>query len=112
MPGDGCDDFCLEEPGYIFTTTVAGDGSQNTVATPDCGDGIILPVEGCDDSGVECCEADCSDYLAGFYDDFTGGCVTQPDDGITQGTEECDDGDLDPNDGCNANLEETGWTCT
>ena len=42
-----------------------------------------------------------------------GSCGSECADGVLQGSESCDDGDTDPNDGCSATCTvEGGWTCT
>jgi len=45
LPGDGCDEVCLEEPTWTCT-------GVPSVCTTTCGDGVIDRDEVCDDGGM------------------------------------------------------------
>ncbi|HJL19776.1 MAG TPA: DUF4215 domain-containing protein [Sandaracinaceae bacterium LLY-WYZ-13_1] len=122
--GDGCDADCMREPGWVCPVV----GAACTAAA--CGDGIVAGFEVCDDGGVcngggdTACTADADCVSAGDGDacEPRGGdgcdaecaleegyaCPTPGDpcvettcgDGVAEGTEDCDDGNLQIGDGC------------
>jgi fibro-slime domain-containing protein len=104
--GDGCDD-CQLEPGFSC--------APGSVCRSICGDGILAGREGCDDGDTE--DADgCSDECQlepGFVCDDPsdgGGDAASPDECVPticgelgrEGSEQCDDGNRVPYDGCDA----------
>ena len=104
--GDGCSDTCERQDGW--TCTLPG---VACVAT-ECGDGLVAGFEQCDDGGstapgcpdgcqLEECPDDCQ-LEDGFKCDTPGeDCEpTVCGDGAREGTEQCDDGNLTPFDGC------------
>jgi cysteine-rich repeat protein len=107
LPGDGCDEECLLEPGFACPTEGA-DCRRTT-----CGDGTPEGGEQCDDGNrraFDGCGPDCLREPA-----CSGGtCTAICGDGvILPGTsEECDDGNTTSGDGCSASCtEEEGFTC-
>ena len=71
----------------------------NPCLHPACGDGILDPGEACDpllDPG-QTCNPDCTVVVCG--------------DGLTQGTEECDDGNTASNDGCSSTCTDEPFSC-
>jgi fibro-slime domain-containing protein len=103
MGGDGCSATCEREDGW--TCTLPG---VACVAT-ECGDGIVAGFEQCDDGGAVApgCtdptdETDVCQLEDGFKCDTPGeDCVpTVCGDGTREGTEQCDDGNVTPFDGC------------
>jgi fibro-slime domain-containing protein len=117
--GDGCSATCVVEAGWDCPT--AGMACESV-----CGDGVLVGAELCDDDN-EVNDDGCDDACepeTGFVCDVPGAsCHKAPDctggacssicgDGLVIG-EECDDGNVDPDDGCSATCtEEVGWTCT
>lgn len=90
-----------------------GDG---TVCDEDCGDGMIVGEEACDDAGVDVgdgCDDACA-IEAGFA------CVGEPSvceetcgDGVISAGEDCDDGNLENGDGCDDICAvEPGFACS
>ena len=71
----------------------------NPCVHPECGDGILDPGEACDPllDPDQTCNADCTVVVCG--------------DGLTQGTEECDDGNTASNDGCSATCTDEPAAC-
>lgn len=103
-PGDGCSATCQLEPGWACATV----GAACIAAT--CGDGIVAGTEDCDDGqttdgdgGVinDGCSAVCA-LQPGFKCDVPGQPCTATTcrDGAKEGTEQCDDGNDRPFDGC------------
>ncbi len=101
---DGCGATCQLEPGWLCRTP----GAACEAAT--CGDGIVAGTEDCDDGQStdtdggaidDGCSAVCT-LQAGFKCPTPGQpCVpTTCGDGIKEGTEQCDDGNDRPYDGC------------
>jgi fibro-slime domain-containing protein len=108
VAGDGCDASCQLEPGW----TCAVGGICHPTA---CGDGIVVGSEQCDDgntAGGDGCSATCAIEGApvGQKDGWqcpTPGmpCIrTVCGNGIREGSEQCDDGNTRPFDGCS-------WNC-
>ena len=59
MSGDGCSSTCQHENGWSCTDNAA----LLTTCTPICGDGLVLPVEQCDDDNLvagDGCSSTCS----------------------------------------------------
>ncbi|GMV39045.1 MAG: hypothetical protein AMXMBFR64_07610 [Myxococcales bacterium] len=100
-----------------------GNGSPHDACLPTCllarcGDGFVQPGEECDDGNgaphdactPACTKARCGDGWVragveacdpGGDDDTCTGCALPTcGDGVTQGAEQCDDGNADPTDGC------------
>lgn len=101
---DGCGATCQLEPGWLCKTA----GAACEAAT--CGDGIVAGTEDCDDAqttdgdgGVidDGCSAVCT-LQPGFKCDVPGQPCTATvcGDGLKEGTEQCDDGNKNPYDGC------------
>jgi len=96
--GELCDDGNL----------IAGDGCSSTCQLEGCGNSVVTFPELCDDGnnnrhdscpdgpGGTCQPAACGD--GSVYN-------------LGAGTEQCDDGNLVGNDGCNGCVVEPGWTC-
>jgi len=109
--GDGCTADCHVEPGWNC------DGASPTVCAAICGDATVLGAEGeaggCDDGNTapgDGCSANCTEE-SGY--DCTGEpsvCNTVCGDGITAGTEVCDDSNTTDCDGCRGDCSavETG----
>lgn len=112
--GDGCDTECHVEIGWICRVP-----GQPCERAPMCGDGIVTPSinEACDDGNTEGgdgCAADCSFAEDGWLCASPGQpCqdLTVCGDGLVTGSEECDDADDDPEDGCDACALTEGWEC-
>ncbi|CAI2381489.1 unnamed protein product [Moneuplotes crassus] len=119
--GDGCDQNCNVEDGYVCSGGSMSSADTCTMscasATPPadptiyCKDRNIDPGDGCDssckvESGYTCSWDSVS--LASVCADTCGdGAVMTP----TQGY--CDDGDSDDNDGCSSTCAvEAGWSCS
>jgi cysteine-rich repeat protein len=101
-PGETCDDDLVAagvSPAGEIAASFSGDGCNNECQVEFCGDGIEnnvggVPVEQCDGNGTGIgglhadCNLDCTDSVCG--------------DGKlnTLDGEQCDDDNLDPNDGC------------
>ncbi|CAI2380290.1 unnamed protein product [Moneuplotes crassus] len=152
--GDGCSSTCQVESSWVCTggSTTAKDECtfcttgwyQNNAATPttcvtQCGDGIQVGTEKCDDGNTndsDGCKGDCSTvetswvclYNSGLSKDVctecTSGwhqndatnpeyCVTRCGDGLEAGTEKCDDNNTNDSDGCKSDCSsvEAGWVC-
>ncbi|MFO0749413.1 MAG: DUF4215 domain-containing protein [Myxococcota bacterium] len=117
-PGDGCDEDCQPEPGYICHVfggcwpTLCGDGmidfDYETQSGESCEDGGVDPGDGCD----EHCRSE-----PGWVCRFDGCVPTVCGDGIVArgdfgGGEQCDDRGTKPGDGCDENCQvEPGWVC-
>lgn len=138
--GDGCDASCQREAGWVCPTV------GSACVSAGCGDGIVAGFEACDDGGrcngggdtacttdADCVAATdgdtcapragdgCSDtcQLEDGYVCATPGapCTTTTcGDGVAEGTEECDDGNMQIGDGCTPFCTRepacTGGTCT
>jgi fibro-slime domain-containing protein len=100
--GDGCSESCQIEPG--FTCPV-----PNAACRPVCGDGLIKGREQCDDGSANSttppaagdgCDANCQ-LEPGWICPQGGACRhTTCGDQKKEGSEQCDDGNLHPFDGC------------
>jgi fibro-slime domain-containing protein len=119
VSGDGCSSTCMVEAGWQCPTPDA------KCIAKQCGDGIVAGNEQCDDGNIlpnDGCSATCT-LEPGFA------CVTRATplpqstchatvcgDGVKEGFEECDDGNLVPYDGCSpeCTIEPkcSGGTCT
>jgi len=96
--GELCDDGNL----------IAGDGCSSTCQLEGCGNGIVTFPELCDDGDNNRHDA-CPDGPGGTCQPAACGDGSVYNEGA--GTEECDDGNLLPNDGCNGCVVEPGWNC-
>lgn len=84
--GDGCSVVCSIETTDLCLGVDVDDGNECTTDT--CSVGVVIHT----DNGF-CTEVVCSD-------------------GLVSGTEQCDDGDFNPGDGCDATCQvETGFSC-
>jgi fibro-slime domain-containing protein len=94
--GDGCDEHCQIEPGYVCP--VAG-----AACRPVCGDGKLLGREQCDDANVDPgdgCDENCA-LEPGWVCPAGEDCrKTTCGDKTVEGSEQCDDGNTHPYDGC------------
>ena len=124
LGGDGCDPFCVVEPGWTCESTNAfGALGGLDVCAPTCGDGIRmtgrLMREACDDNNTisgDGCSGACA-VEPGFA--CTGGstrsmdsCIAICGDGLRVGGEVCDD-DNTASDACDSCSGITdGWTCS
>jgi cysteine-rich repeat protein len=120
---DGCDSSCNIESGYDcvngdydsadYCYETCGDGMRFNTLTTYCDDGNTDYDDGCDDNcfveeGFYCYGGDSTAYDACFEDcgdslRFTGSGITTF----------CDDGNNEPDDGCDAICAvESGWYCT
>ncbi len=126
--GDGCSPSCKIEAGWSCVG-VPGQASQcSKIVVPVCGDGTRDANEACDDGNTEGgdgCSADCQAVECGWVCDVTPGakstCSVSCGDGVVfigggkfdPPTEACDDGNLQPGDGCDASCHvEAGYQCT
>ncbi|CAI2385601.1 unnamed protein product [Moneuplotes crassus] len=156
VSGDGCAADCSGvEAGWVCsggsptakdtcTQCTAGfyqnDASNPETCVAQCGDGLEVGTEKCDDNNTidgDGCSADCSTVeagwvcsggssttkdvctqcAAGFYQDNPTNpenCVSRCGDGLEVGTEKCDDNNTISGDGCAADCSgvETGWVCS
>ena len=115
--GDGCDENCTVESGYVCTggtTTTASSCSQPVEV---CGDGVLVSAQ-CDDNntvGGDGCSASCT-LETGW--NCSNGSTTSPSvcweicgDGIVVSAA-CDDGNTANGDGCSSTCTvETGFSC-
>ncbi|MBN2577293.1 MAG: DUF4215 domain-containing protein [Deltaproteobacteria bacterium] len=99
-PNDGCNGACKVEPGYACPFF-------NAPCVPDCGDGIVLsPYEQCDPAGPgtnmdQACSSTCKFNPGWACGGDPPNChQTKCGDGKVEGSEGCDDGNTNPNDGC------------
>lgn len=106
--GDGCDDACMEEPGYSCV-------GEPSVCSPVCGDGILTPPEGCDDgntAGGDGCDAACAVENGYGCGGMPSVCAPICGDGMIIAPEMCDDGNGASGDGCSAACAvEPGYGC-
>jgi len=133
--GDGCDNKCKMEPGYICLVEIgAEDGLSYCKRCRDgkvdagehCDDGNDVQFDGCDpycyvEEGWFCRKYDCgqggvdADDAACADEDKDGQSFCKPDvcgDGIVWNEDECDDGNTVDFDGCSSKCEiEPGFTC-
>ncbi len=100
--GDGCDELCQIEEG--FECPVPG-----AACRPICGDGLLRGREQCDDgtdaaTGAPIAGDGCNEVCKledGWVCPPTEACrPTVCGDGVVEGAEQCDDGNLEPYDGC------------
>ena len=119
---DGCtascgaveSDWSCEDPEPEVLGTVA---EPDSVCTTDCGDGVILGDEVCDDENTEegdGCPSDCLSIDDGWTcDGEPSVCESICGDGMIAGAvEACDDQNTDDGDGCSSTCEvEPGWSC-
>jgi cysteine-rich repeat protein len=125
-PGEACDDDGIGDgDGCSSTCAIEGSGwtcSPGQPCEPTCGDGLVRGVEGCDDQNTipgDGCSAACQ-----IEDGFVCGaepsvCTTACGDGLVRADvldltppETCDDGNIDPDDGCDALCQlEAGFSC-
>jgi fibro-slime domain-containing protein len=107
--GDGCSANCQVEPGWVCEL-----GSRCRAAA--CGDGVLAGPEQCDDNNVidaDGCSATCSIEGAPNGEPNAWQCLipgtpctrTTCGNGVVEGSEQCDDGNNSPFDGCS-------WNCT
>ena len=88
-----------------------------TTFVPNCGDGIVVGDDICDDGEVHCL-SDCINSEDGWHCSVDGAvpttttCVEQCGDGYITDSEACEDGNSVAGDGCNNCALETGWTHT
>ncbi|MBL8783297.1 MAG: DUF4215 domain-containing protein, partial [Deltaproteobacteria bacterium] len=116
--GDGCGTTCLKEVGWNCPTV-----DQGGACSPICGDNLIRTGETCDDgtgnnTGANPVTVGCIN--CGKQDGWScptaggsgGACTSICPDGKVRGTEQCDDNNSTPGDGCDTGCKlETGWTC-
>ena len=111
---DGCSSTCTGEEGWLITITSDHEtGHYFTTHSPECGDKLKLGVEQCDDgnnSDGDGCSANCS-----VEEGWTTTVETDPEseneftthsaqcgDKLKLDVEQCDDGNLQDQDGCSA----------
>ena len=120
--GDGCSDDCTVEAGW----TCDKPGIPCTEDGPDkkavCGDGKITGDESCDDGNTKAgdgCSGDCA-VEDGWRCPTPGEpCIERIEeedavcgDGLLDGSEICDDGNIESGDGCSSECRiEDGWNC-
>ncbi len=100
--GDGCDAACQLESGFKCS------GQPSECEPTVCGDGKVEGTERCEPDSDQGCTSQCQ-----FAPDCSGSgpCTSACGDGIVLG-EACDDGNLLPGDGCDANCQiEPGYSC-
>ena len=117
---DGCSSSCEFEPGFICENNYESSPITNCHFLM-CGDGIIDYNEECEDGNTENndgCSSSC-EFEDGFVceNDYEFSPITSCHflmcgDGIIDDGEECDDGNLENEDGCSPDcLNETSWAC-
>lgn len=115
-PGDGCDQFCNEEPGYQCGSQVG----RTSTCFRHCGDGVINPMWGeeCDDGNVDDVDGCSSECLIEYSAECETGpngaseCVLTCPNGVLDPGEGCDDGNADDRDGCSARCQvERNYEC-
>jgi len=102
MAGDGCDASCQLEPGYTCP-------SPGAACRPLCGDGLVRGREECDNgvdptttlpAGGDGCDATCMREDGWICPDGVTCRPTICGDLVVEGSEQCDDGNALPFDGC------------
>ena len=109
---DGCSATCMVEDGWVCPT-------QGRACIPDCGDGKVRGNEQCDlglnNGQNQGCSATCT-VQPGFVCPGNVCRATVCGDNVKEGSEQCDDGNLIPYDGCSpiCTIEPkcTGGACT
>jgi fibro-slime domain-containing protein len=93
--GDGCNDACQLEPGFVCPLPGAACRAL-------CGDGLVLGREACDlgGTGAPGCSASCQLEPGWVCAPGTSCRQTVCGDGVVEGSESCDDGNTRPYDGC------------
>lgn len=100
---------CADPDCFGYCSPQCGPGMTCDLGWPRCGDGECTGVETC-----RLCPADCGDcplVCGDFFCDGGEDAISCPGDcgrcgdGTRQGSEECDDGNPDPGDGCNASCK-------
>jgi cysteine-rich repeat protein len=111
-PGDGCNASCAQESGWSC------DGADPTACGEICGDSLLVGLEveaaGCDDGRQDDgdgCDASCRVEPGWFCSQEPSVCAETCGNEVIDGAEECDDGDLDSDDGCHACVVVDGWEC-
>lgn len=103
---------CENLVGSVTCRCIAGATEVDGLCQPDCGDGLLLTGEACDDGNRRAgdgCDAACA-LEAGWVCDPA--CAPLCGDGRLRGGEVCDDGNLVAGDGCSeACAVEQLWTC-
>ena len=102
VAGDGCSDTCRVEHGWTCPTV-------GKPCYPICGDGIVVGGETCDILPANCADSSCTlgcdrtcQLADGYTCDSTHCWKTACGDGKIEGTEQCEDGNLLPFDGCSS----------
>ncbi|MCH8149859.1 MAG: DUF4215 domain-containing protein, partial [Planctomycetes bacterium] len=122
--GDGCSSTCTVENGWDCT-------GRPSVCTTTCGDGAVAGSEECDDENADDgdgCSSSCTvevgwnctgePSVCTVKDGWTctgepSVCTTTCGDGVNAGSEECDDDNLDDDDGCSSTCTvEDGCACS
>eukprot|EP01126_Amoeba_proteus_P032796 TRINITY_DN3202_c0_g1_i12.p1 TRINITY_DN3202_c0_g1~~TRINITY_DN3202_c0_g1_i12.p1 ORF type:complete len:1533 (-),score=260.60 TRINITY_DN3202_c0_g1_i12:146-4744(-) len=104
VDGDGCSSNCTLEAGYICP-------NPGKECLPKCGDSKIIPPETCD-TGTKFVLGCTNCILEHGYTCSDQSCTTVCGDGLVNGTEQCDDNNTDPNDGCDGCKTTPFWDCT
>jgi cysteine-rich repeat protein len=142
MNGDGCSEHCAVERGFSCVSSSSSNSNAASVCHPGCGDGQRQTWEQCDDGGNEDNDGKGYTISTFFIKHnlmylpcmlsspgCSSACVIEPGwschlsdtgadvcelcgNGILEGSETCDDNNLDSNDGCSKVCRiEPGFTC-
>jgi cysteine-rich repeat protein len=115
---DNCDTnaTCTNQPGSFTCACIAGYSGNGATCAPNCGDGILVGAEVCDDSDMtsgDGCSMNCEVETGYACTGTPSTCKTVCGDGLKVGSEACDDGNTFDEDGCDAQCTlEDGFTCT
>src|SRR5690606_7079713 len=94
--------------------TVSTVGTEGPTRTWVCQNGIVAPVEDCDDGNADegdGCSSTCEEELGWMCVDSPSQCDPVCGDGLIRGDETCDDGAEVSGDGCSSVCQvEQGWT--
>jgi MYXO-CTERM domain-containing protein len=114
---DNCDvnATCTNMPGSFTCACAAGYSGNGATCTPNCGDGMMIAPEACDDGDMtsgDGCSMNCTVETGYACTGAPSMCAAVCGDGLKVAGEACDDSNTDDGDGCDANCAiEDGFTC-